>query len=147
MRPTGTDICCESLISIPEVDGVVELDADLFAAFGVAEAVNDLGLGAGAFVFAAEDYGAAFFHRAAAEEGCAVAAHAYGPGFLVPGLVRVFAAQPDRDGGNSARAAAHALAELREAQEKIENGGLCAGLGEALVRCELLGQLRGRICG
>lgn len=81
--------------SIPEVDGVIELDADLFAAFGVAEAVDDLGFGAGTFVFAAEDDGAAFFHGAAAEEGGAVAAGADRPGFFVPGLVRVFTAEPD----------------------------------------------------
>jgi hypothetical protein len=31
---------------VPEVDGVVELDADLFAAFGIAEAVDDLSLSA-----------------------------------------------------------------------------------------------------
>ena len=84
-----------NLIEIPKVDGVAELDADLFAAFGVAEAVNDLGLGAGAFVFAAEDYRAAFFYWAAAEEGGAVAADADRPSFLVPGLVRIFAAEPD----------------------------------------------------
>src|SRR5271156_3945609 len=100
------------LVSVPEIDGVVELDADLFAAFRVAEAVDDLGFGAGAFVFAAEDYGAAFFHGAAAEEGGAVAAYADRPGFFVPGLVGVFAAQPDGDGGNSALAAADLLAEM-----------------------------------
>jgi hypothetical protein len=36
------------LVQLPEVDRGVELDADLFAAFGVAEALNDLGFGAGA---------------------------------------------------------------------------------------------------
>ena len=71
------------------------MDADLFAAFGVADAVDDLGLGAGTFVFAAEDYRAALFHGAAAEEGGAVAADADRPSFLVPGLVRIFAAEPD----------------------------------------------------
>ena len=85
------------------------MDADLFAAFGIAEAVDDLGGGAGTFVFAAEDYGAAFFYRAAAEQCGAVTAYAYGPGFFVPGLVWIFAAQPDRDGGHGARAAADVL--------------------------------------
>jgi len=103
------------------------LDSDLFAAFGVAEAVDDLGFGAGTFVFAAENYGAAFFYRAAAEESCAVAAGADSPGFFVPGLVGVFAPEPDWDGGRSARAAADALGELREAQEKIKDSGF--GLG------------------
>ena len=56
-----------SLVQVPEVDRVVELDADLFAAFGIAEAVNDLGLGAGAFVLAAEDDRAAFFYGVAGE--------------------------------------------------------------------------------
>jgi len=84
-----------SLVQVPEVDRVVELDADLFAAFGVAEAVNDLGFGTGTFVFAAEDYRAAFFYGAAAEERGAVTAYADRPGFFVPSLVRIFAAQPD----------------------------------------------------
>jgi hypothetical protein len=97
------------LIEVPEVDGVAELDANLFAACGVAVRVDDLGGGAGAFVFAAEDYCAAFFYRAAAEEGGAVAADADGPRFFVPGLVRVLAAQPHCDGGRDARAAADLL--------------------------------------
>src|SRR5271170_3451751 len=87
------------LVSVPAIDGVVELDADLFAAFRVAEAVDDLGFGAGAFAFAAE-------------EGGAVAAYADRPGFFVPGLVGVFAAQPDGDGGNGALAAADLVAEM-----------------------------------
>ncbi len=97
------------LIEVPEVDGVTELDADLFAACGVAVRVDDLGGGAGAFVFAAEHYCAAFFYRAAAEEGGAVTADADGPRFFVPGLVRIFTAQPHRDGGRDARAAADVL--------------------------------------
>jgi len=97
------------LIEVPEVDGVAELDADLFAALGIAPAVDDLGGGAGAFVFAAEDYRAALFHRAAAEERGAMAAGADGPGFFVPGLVRIFTAQPHRDGRRGARAAADLL--------------------------------------
>jgi hypothetical protein len=55
------------LVEVPEVDGVTELDADLFAAFGIAETVDDLGFGAGTLVFAAEDDGAAFFDGAAAQ--------------------------------------------------------------------------------
>ncbi len=97
------------LIEVPEVDGVAELDADLFAAFRIPPAVDDLGGGAGAFVFAAEDDRAAFFHWAAAEERGAVAAGADGPGFFVPGLVRIFTAQPNRDGGRDSRAAADLL--------------------------------------
>ena len=81
------------------------MDADLLAAFGIAAAVDDLGSGAGAFVFAAEDYGAAFFYGAAAEKGGAVKAGGDGPGFFVPGLVRIFTSQPDRDGGRDAGAA------------------------------------------
>src|ERR1700689_3492857 len=104
-------------VQIPEVDGVAELDADLFAAFGIAAAVDDLGGGAGAFVFAAEDHGTAFFYGAAAQEGCAVTAGGDGPGFLMPGLVRVFAAEPDGDGAGGARAAAGFLGELRDAQQ------------------------------
>src|SRR5271156_1741943 len=100
------------LVSVPEVDGFVELDADLFAAFGAAEAVDDLGFGAGTFVFTAEDYGAAFFYPAAAEEGGAVAGCAACPGFFVPGLVAGFAAPPEGEGGNGARAAADLLAEM-----------------------------------
>src|SRR5580704_7133937 len=91
------------LIEVPEVDG------DLFAAFGIAPAVDDLGGGAGALVFAAEDDCAAFFYRAAAEERGAVAAGADGPGLFVPRLMRVFAAQPHCDGGREARAAADLL--------------------------------------
>ena len=100
---------CGNLVDVPEVDGVVEFDADLFAAFGIAATVDDLGGGAGAFVFAAEDNRAAFFYRAAAEEGGAVTAGGDGPGFFVPGLVRVFATQPDGDGAGGARAAADFL--------------------------------------
>ena len=96
-------------VQIPEIDGVAEFDADLFAAFGIAAAVDHLGSGAGTFVFAAEDYGAAFFYGAATEEGGAVTAGGDGPGFFVPGLVRVFAAEPDRDGRRDARAAADFL--------------------------------------
>ena len=103
------EVICGNLFEVPEIDGVAELDADLFAAFGIAAAVDDLGGGAGTFVFAAEDYRAAFFYRAAAEEGGAVTAGADRPGFFVPGLVRVFAAQPDGDGGIGAGAAADFL--------------------------------------
>ena len=96
-------------VEVPEVDGIAELDADLFAAFGIATAVDDLGGGAGAFVFATEDYGTAFFYGAAAEKGGAVTAGGDGPGFFVPSLVRVFAAEPDGDGAGGARAAADFL--------------------------------------
>src|ERR1700690_3694751 len=92
-------------VEVPEVDGIAELDADLFAAFGIAAAVDDLGGGAGAFVFAAEDYGTPLFHGAAAEQSGAVTAGGDGPGFFVPSLVRVFAAEPDGDGAGGARAA------------------------------------------
>src|SRR5580704_3645237 len=135
------------VVLVPKVDGVVELDADLFTAFGVAEAVDDFGLGTRTFIFAAEDDRAAFFYWAAAEERGAVAANAYGPGFFVPGLVRVFTTQPDGDGGNGARAAADALAELRKAQEKIEDAGFHLSLREARVCCGLFGLLRERVCG
>jgi len=134
-------IPCESFTSVPEVNGVAELDADLFAAFGVAEAVNDLGLGAGAFVLAAEDYRAAFLDRAAAEEGGAVAADAYRPGLLVPSLVRIFATQPDRDGGNAARAAPDVLGKLRDAKKKIQQAGFGVRLGEAGICGEFFGLL------
>ena len=130
-----------SLVQVPEVDGIAELDADLFAAFTVAEAVDDLGLGAGAFVFAAEDDRAAFFYWAAAEEGGAVAADAYRPGLLVPSLVRIFAAQPDRDGGNGARAAADVLGQLRDAKKKIQQAGFGVRLGEAGILGEFFGLL------
>ena len=130
-----------NLIEIPEVDGVAELDADLFAAFSVAEAVNDLCLGAGAFVFAAEDYRAAFIYWAAAQEGGAVAADAHRPGLFVPSLVRIFAAQPDRDGGNAARAAAYVLAKLRDAKKKIQQDGFGVRLGEAGICGEFFGLL------
>ena len=130
-----------NLIEIPEIDGVAELDADLFAAFGVAEAVNDLGLGTGAFVFAAEDDRAAFFYWAAAKEGGAVAADAYRPGLLVPSLVWIFAAQPDCDGGNAARAAPDVLAKLRDAKKKIQEEGFGVRLGEAGICGEFFGLL------
>ena len=55
------------LIEVPEVDGVAELHADLFAAFGIAETVDDLCFGAGTLVFSTEDDGAAFFNGAAAQ--------------------------------------------------------------------------------
>ena len=62
-----------------------------------------------------------------------MAADAYRPGFFVPGLVRVFATKPDRDGGNGARATANALAELREAQEKVQDAGFHLSSREARV--------------
>jgi hypothetical protein len=89
----------KEVILIPEVIPIDEFDADLAAAVRIRTGINHVGGRAITLILSRQNYRLACLDRMAADESGTVAAQRGSPGIFLPGLARIFSAQPDRHCG------------------------------------------------